>query len=48
MSVQTFTDLVPHIGHKIVVVGYSKEFQYINAAIECEDCFEVLLDFDKE
>jgi len=48
MMVHSFTDLLPHIGHKIVVVGYSKDFMYNNVAIECEDCFQVLLDFDKE
>lgn len=46
--VHSFTDLLPHIGHKIAVVGYSNNFIYQNVAIECEDCFQVLLDFDKE
>ena len=44
MSVQTYDELNTHRGHKVVVVGYYRE----NVAIECEDCFEVLLDFNNE
>ena len=50
MSVTNFEELKQHIGHKIVCVGYKekKDKEYHNIAIECEDCFEVLLDFDKD
>ncbi len=44
MSVLNYEELKAHRGHKIVVVTYGEQ----NAAIECEDCNEVLLDFDKE
>jgi len=45
MSVTNFKELKNHIEHKIVCVSYGKPIQ--NAAIECEDCNEVLLDYDK-
>ena len=44
MSVNNYEDLLKHKGHKIEVVTYGNE----NVAIECEDCNEVLLDFDNE
>lgn len=40
-----FEILSAHVGHKIVCVMYG-ETQ--NVAIECEDCHEVLLDYEKE
>jgi len=43
MSATDFADLSRHIGHKVEVVTYAE----VNVAIECEDCSEVLLDFDK-
>jgi len=45
MSVGSFNELRKHIGHNVVVVGYGKD-ELVNVAIECEDCGEVLLDFD--
>ncbi len=42
MSVLGYTDLTYHVGHKIVCVNYADK----NTAIECEDCNEVLFDFD--
>jgi len=43
-----YEDLKKHIGHNIVVVGYGTPAEpSINVAIECEDCNEVLIDFDK-
>ena len=60
MGAHSYKDLVRHIGHKIVCVGYgsldsdfsddmssAKIVDFHNAAIECETCNEVLLDFDK-
>ena len=43
MSVSNFKELMAHIGHEIVCVTYDGE----NVSLECEDCCEVLLDFDK-
>ena len=44
MSVQNYSDLIAHKGHKLNISTYSDE----NVAIECEDCFEVLLDYERE
>lgn len=44
MSVSTYSELVIHVGHLVEVVTYANE----NVAIECEDCGEVLLDFDAD
>ena len=43
-----FGDLKRHIGHKIECTGYGLNGRppYDNIAIECEDCREVLFDFD--
>ena len=46
MSVGSFEELVTHKGLKIECVTYGKK-EVVNAAIECEDCNEVLLSFDK-
>lgn len=43
MSVHNYTTLREHLGHHVVVVEYGDG---INVAIECEDCNEVLLDYD--
>lgn len=45
MSVHNYKSLRAHAGHKIVCVVYGDED---NVAIECEDCNEVLLDFDNK
>lgn len=47
MGAWNFEQLKQHIGHKIVCVGYGRE-ETVNVAIECEDCNEVLFDFDKD
>ena len=45
-----YYDLKEHIGHKIVIVGYGAAYDQpehpVNIAIECEDCGEVLVDFN--
>jgi len=46
MSVQTFYDLADHYGHALSVAIYGKQAE--NVAIECENCNEILLDFDRE
>jgi len=43
MSAFSYESLKAHVGHQIVCVEYGG----YNVAIECEDCCEVLLDFDK-
>ena len=54
MGAINFDDLRRHIGHKIVCVGYgidsteNKPYEMVNVAVECEDCNEVLLDYDSE
>jgi DnaJ-class molecular chaperone len=50
MTVHNFTDLKQHVGHHVVVVTYGPggDIGSLNVAIECEDCNEVLLDFDRE
>ncbi len=45
MGVSNFDDLFSHFGHHIAVVVYGDKE---NVAIECEDCNEVLFDFDNE
>ena len=50
MGVTNFEELKRHIGHKIVCVSYGGEKferEPWNISIECEDCGEVLLDFDR-
>ena len=44
MSVLNYQELAKHRGHKIEVIGYYDE----NVAVECEDCFEVLFDYDNK
>ena len=43
MACQNYNDLYSHREHKISIHTYYDE----NVAIECEDCHEVLLDFDR-
>ncbi len=45
MACYDFASLRPHVGHKVEVVVYGNEE---NVAIECMDCMEVLIDFNKE
>ena len=50
MSVFDFESLLAHAGHNVSVVCYRKDGDpnepVCNVAIECEDCGEVLLDYD--
>lgn len=45
-----FNKLSEHIGHNIVIVKYvvDEVSPAINISIECEDCAEVLIDFEEE
>ena len=47
MSANSFTDLIRHRHHKIAIVTYGSKDEPINVAIECEDCNEVLMDFNR-
>lgn len=49
MSAQTFSEISYHLGHHLEVAIYGNGVDNpTNAAIECVDCYTVLLDFDKE
>ena len=42
-----YKDLLFHVGHTLNVVGYGPYGEDpVNVAIECEDCGEVLVEFD--
>ena len=45
MSVTSYEELKWHIGHKIECVRYGHNAE--NVALECVDCSEVLISFDK-
>ena len=48
MGVFDFNSLHAHAGHRISCVEYgNKDTGCVNVAIECEDCNEVLVDFNK-
>ena len=49
MSVSTYKQLLQHLGHQIEVVEYVHQDDELSgsAVVECLDCGEVLLDFDK-
>jgi hypothetical protein len=44
MAVSSYQELAAHAGHRVVVVTYGDGD---NAAVECEDCSEVLVNFDR-
>lgn len=44
VSAQSFEDLAAHVGHEVEIVTYGGD---LNVAIECVECSEVLLDFDR-
>lgn len=46
MSAIDIQDLTRHAGHKLNVVTYG--YPVRNVAIECETCYEVIIDFDKD
>lgn len=48
MSVSKFSELLQHKGHTVNVNVYGDYYDPVNVAIECENCYEVLLDFDRE
>lgn len=58
MSAHSFADLLAHRGHKVEVVTYGPKHGSVevvtdnsdaavwNVAVECTNCWEVLIDFD--
>lgn len=48
MAVQNYKELKTHLFHRVRIVAYGKPEVPQNVAIECEECQEVLLDFDKD
>ena len=47
LGVHSFHDLMNHVGHKIECATYGDEGDAVNVALECMNCHEVLLDFDR-
>ena len=47
MGAWSYKELKSHIGHNVVVVAYGEADDPANVAVECEDCGEVLFDYDK-
>lgn len=45
MSEMDYESLKAHLGHRVVVVSYGNSDVW-NVAVECENCNEVLLDYD--
>jgi hypothetical protein len=43
MAAHSYAELAEHVGHDVGVVLYGD----VNAAVECDTCSEVLLDFDR-
>jgi hypothetical protein len=48
MSANNFNELNNHYGHALEVVRYEYEGEIVNASLECVECNEVLLDYEKE
>lgn len=46
MSAYDFESLNYHTGHDVVVVRYGDNEMTLNVAVECNDCREVILDYD--
>ena len=49
MSATNFDELYKHYGHDVVVARYTTKVGEVeNVGIECNDCWEILIDYDKE
>ena len=46
MSVYDFEGLLAHVGHEISVHTYEKDGFIYNVTCGCEDCQEVLMNYD--
>jgi hypothetical protein len=45
----SFADVLEHVGHHVVCVYYGPDKDHaVNAAVECEDCGVVIVDFERE
>jgi hypothetical protein len=40
-------ELDKHFDHRIVIAKYYDEHGPVNYSVECEDCFEVIIDEDQ-
>jgi hypothetical protein len=49
LNIDSFDELVAHVGHNVIVVGYGREEQnqYVHVALECETCGRVLFEWDR-
>lgn len=45
MSANNYQELMRHVGHDIETITYGN---HDNVAIECNTCYEVLMDYDKD
>ena len=48
MRADTFRELNLHFAHDIEIVRYGRGEEVFNVAVECRECNEVLMDYDKE
>jgi hypothetical protein len=49
VSARNFDELYRHYGHQVVLANYTdKEGKVLNVSVECEECYEVLMGYDKE
>jgi hypothetical protein len=48
MAMSLYQKIVAHRGHEIEVAVYGLEDDPVNAAVECLDCFEVIVDEDRD
>ena len=49
MAAHSFHDLARHYGHtiEVVIYGSSDPESALNVAVECQDCNEIIMDFDR-
>lgn len=48
MGAYSYQDLRRHVGHRMVCVAYGDVDSPANVAVECEDCHEVIISFDRK
>ena len=49
MSVNSYLELLEHVGHEVVCITYAlPDEEPVNVALECATCGVVLLDYDNE
>jgi len=42
----SYEKLREHLGHEVVIARYGTDSQEYNIALECEECYEVIVDYD--